>query len=271
MDLREAYRLEQKILNDQLAVVRSTIVHRGEKGRALESYVSQLLHSVLPREYGITTGFIAFPPDEIGGEPTLSDQLDIIICDALHGSPLLRLPTCDVLPLEAVFGYVEVKTKLKGTKGDSSIFHCLQQAQKVRRHTTRYFWVSTGRNSATPLRFSATSTRSYVFAFEGRGEIETLVRTASETLGESADFSGMFINDKGFFRSRPNARPEVDTIDKENALAAFKNAIVHDLARFDRYPGSVIKHKGRNVAVMTAYLDHYLPERIQTALSLKQG
>src|SRR6188508_2511747 len=98
MDLREAYRLEQQLMAKQIEVVRATLTHRGEKGRVLESYVHKFLRDALPREYGITTGFIAFPPHVTDGEATLSGQLDLIVYDALRGSPLVRLPTCDVMP-----------------------------------------------------------------------------------------------------------------------------------------------------------------------------
>lgn len=265
MDLPRAYNLERDVLAAQVEVVRATIDHRGEKGRVLESYVTRFLRDALPQQYGITTGFIAFPPRARGGVPTLSGQLDIIIYDALHGSPLMRLPTCDVLPLEAVFAYVEVKARLSGKTGESSVFGCVRQAQQVRQHTRRFFLAGTDVNSASVVRVDATSVRSYVFAFDGPRNADVQLRRAAERLGSLAELSGLFINARGFYRSRPNASPEVDHAPASHALATFRHAVVHDLARFDRWPGTVIPLGGKPAKLMTAYLDHYLPVTVRRA------
>ncbi len=279
MDLTNAYQLEQCLLTKQLAVVRASLDHPGEKGVALEEYVRRFLRHALPQEYGITTGFIAYPPDfdSPRAPPTLSGQLDIIIYDALHGSPLLRLPTCDVLPLEAVIAYVEVKAKVSSTRQHTnSIYRCAEQAQKVRKHTTRWFWASTGAHSAQVCAIGrCVSTRSYVFAFEGPKDAkkaQKALREATENLGEDAELSGMFINDCGFFRTRPNHAPEVNFMTGNAALGRFRYDILHSLARFPRYApdfpcpnipckdldeqdGAVIEP----LKTITAFLDHYAP------------
>jgi hypothetical protein len=235
MDLREAYRLEQQLMATQIEVVRATLTHGGEKGRVLESYVHRFLRDALPREYGITTGFIAFPPDAPGREPTLSSQLDIIIYDALRGSPLVRLPTCDVLPLEAVMAYVEVKAGIDATE----LRRCAQEAYEVRRHLTRWFWSNQGPNEAAPVGLlNCIATRSYVFAFEGPKSPDTVqraLREAKEQIHPLAEFSGVFINGCGLFQSAPMSEP----IAPEVALARFRNAVLHGLARFPRYAPSL--------------------------------
>lgn len=212
--------------------------HQGEKGRALEDYVHRFLRDALPQEYGITTGFIAFPPEGPGQKPTLSGQLDIIIYDALRGSPLMRLPTCDVLPLEAVLAYVEVKASVDG----SVLRACAKQAHEIRRHTTRWFWTNAGSNHAHCVGLlNCVGTRSYVFAFEGTTRPETVQRVLVEAAeaNELAAFSGVFINDCGLFQSAPIAEP-VTT----NVLATFRRSILHGLARYPRYaPGHV---RGKN-------------------------
>ena len=66
-----------------------------EKGRALEQAVFHLLRELLPGEYGLSTGFIAYHAD---GTIKLSPQLDIIIYDAVRTGPLARLSACVARP-----------------------------------------------------------------------------------------------------------------------------------------------------------------------------
>jgi len=105
-DFATLTRLEDAALSAKLEAVRAIIAHAGEKGRALEEAVTSLLRDILPAEYGLSTGFIAYHADEA---VRLSPQLDIIIYDAVRTGPLARFTACDVIPLEAVLGYVEVK------------------------------------------------------------------------------------------------------------------------------------------------------------------
>jgi hypothetical protein len=237
MDLREAYRLEQQLMATQIEVVRATLAHGGEKGRVLESYVHKFLRDALPHEYGITTGFIVFPPAVPGAEPTLSGQLDIIIYDALRGSPLVRLPTCDVMPLESVMAYVEVKASID----TDELRTCAQQAYEIRQHQTRWFWSNQGPNAAVPIGLlNCIATRSYVFAFEGPAKPETVQRTleaAKAEINSMAEFSGVFINGCGLFQSAPMAEP----IAADVALARFRNAVLHGLARYPRYAPRLLR------------------------------
>jgi uncharacterized protein DUF6602 len=107
--------IEERLLLAKLEAVRAAIVHAGEKGRALENGVQTLLRSILPAEYGLSTGFVVYHTPE---GPRLSSQLDIIIYDALRSSPIVSLETCDVFPLEAVHGYVEVKATLRSSSDE---------------------------------------------------------------------------------------------------------------------------------------------------------
>ena len=100
----EVVESEEISLNARLRATRAAIQHAGEKGRALESVVATLLRDLLPNEYGISTGFVVYVGED--DSVALSSQLDIIIYDALSSGPLVRLGPIDVVPLEAVFGYV---------------------------------------------------------------------------------------------------------------------------------------------------------------------
>jgi hypothetical protein len=310
MNLSNVHGLEQQILDCQLAVVRESISHGGEKGVALEGYVRHLLRDQLPQEYGVTSGFIAYPRAAREDDETpLSGQLDVIVYDALRCSPLVRLPTCDIVPLEAVLACIEVKTTVTATgEGDASLHKCLEQAQGIRRQTVRWFWRNTGRNSAVPVGVNCVSPRTYLFALEGP-EPATIMRglaTGMRTLGEHAEFSGVFIGTSGFFRSRPKTpgerwTPDMKHVPQAEALSAFKHALLHDLARYPRYApgvllgvdaiarlgmsarvGSIIEGTATMLTVLdldgneipvpdkleltTAYLDQYAPRAVRAML-----
>ena len=95
-------KIEEELLVAKLQAARKAIVHAGEKGRTLEHTVRSLLRAILPAEYGLSTGFVVFNSAE---GPQLSSQLDIIIYDSIRSGPIITLETCDVFPLEAVYGW----------------------------------------------------------------------------------------------------------------------------------------------------------------------
>ena len=95
-NLTELNRIEEQVLLARLSAVRASIVHAGEKGRDLEFHVRGLLRALLPAEYGLTTGFIAYAEEDT---VKLTPQLDIVIYDAIRYSPIVRMESCDVLPL----------------------------------------------------------------------------------------------------------------------------------------------------------------------------
>lgn len=134
--------IEESLLRAKLDAVRAAIAHAQEKGRALENGVRALLRSILPAEYGLSTGFVVFHTTK---GPRLSSQLDIIIYDAIRSGPIVSLETCDVFPLEAVYGYVEVKATLRSSSdeaekpADNSIEKCLITNRELRSMTDRRY------------------------------------------------------------------------------------------------------------------------------------
>src|SRR5688572_5703854 len=121
-------RIEEALLRARLEATRRAISHPGDKGRNLELQVRRVLRELLPSEYGLTTGYVVWLSPN---GPQLSTQLDVIIYDAVRYSPVVSLESCDVLPLEAVYGYVEVKASITGiaaknTKAENSIAKCAQ-------------------------------------------------------------------------------------------------------------------------------------------------
>jgi len=253
-DLLALSSIEEGLLASRLDAVRLAITHAGEKGRSLEAEVTSILRAFLPTEYGLGTGFIVFhTPDG----PRLSRQLDIIIYDALRSGPIVRLSTCDVFPLEAVYGCIEVKAALQSASdaaqawpGDS-IESCIEANGKLRQMTERRFWIPrAGTITAADLRQVAwTAVRSYVFAFSAHGTVALDARLLAQRM---ADFSarqqgdvhlhGLFIVGSLFAHTRPVDRRTAKPQDfhhieytTKHALASFKWRLLHDLARFPRF------------------------------------
>jgi hypothetical protein len=131
---------------------------------------------MLPPEYGLTTGFVAWNSPE---GSRLSPQLDLIIYDAIRHAPLVHLETCDVMPLESVYGYVEVKASIRSCPGQAdnppgdSLEACVRANGEIRRMRTRHFLVTYQGSSMSIEEESHPwlAMRAYVVAFEAQGSI----------------------------------------------------------------------------------------------------
>jgi hypothetical protein len=270
-DFSKLSSLEEDVLAARLEAVRASISHSGEKGRALEFDVRQLLRGILPPEYGLTTGFIAATSPE--GTITLSPQLDIIIYDAIRHSPLIHLESWDVLPIEAVYGYVEVKASLTSTSdaadhpASNSIEACINTNQELRKLDQRVFNVPF---DGSPIivgarRVKWLAPRGYVIAFEPDGAVvcdpDKFASRMAEVLKctRAAHLHGVLIPRHGFFYTKPvDVRTAMDddyshvVYTTDHPLLAFKTILLRGLATFQRPPegwttaiDQYLSHKGR--------------------------
>lgn len=236
--LRRFYDSEEERLRATLCGVRSALLHAGEKGRALENEVTALIRKMLPSEYGVSTGFVAY---SVNGDLRLSSQLDVVIYDASRGASLVTLDTCKVLPLEVVYGYVEIKTSLDS----SCLSKCLRKNRILRSMTERRFWEPySGSPPETvpigPLQW--TPIRSFIFAFESRFETVDELRNAIRNRlkkSRGVHLHGVFVAGFGFFsphRIHGEWKDEVSDLfsTSTHALTAFKVALIKSLATFRR-------------------------------------
>ncbi|WP_367889966.1 DUF6602 domain-containing protein [Serinicoccus kebangsaanensis] len=79
--------------------------HAGDRGENREQILVDFLERHLPNRYGVTKGQI------MTKSGTLSHSADVIIYDALNCPVLYRSRTA-VLPVEGVYGIIEVKSRL---------------------------------------------------------------------------------------------------------------------------------------------------------------
>ena len=247
---------EEQILSAQLNSIRAAISHPGEKGSSLEIHVREFLRSFLPGEYGISSGFIAYHDNCVGGTAKnpkylpqkdiirLSTQLDVIIYDALRFGPIMSLGSADVFPLEAVYAYMEVKSKIEST---AMLKKLLVQSRSIRKMQTKFYQVpvdNTYTKTALAVGSELISTRSFAFALgasDSLGDHNEISRKIESKIQETKGFlSGMYIQDKGYFRSHHSETEDdplngtVESVGQDNALLQFKMALLAALSRFPR-------------------------------------
>jgi hypothetical protein len=253
-DIAALNRAEEQLLQARLDSVRAAIAHAGEKGRDLEFHVRHLLRDLLPAEYGLTTGFIAH---EVNGKVELSNQLDLIIYDAVRYGPLIHLESCDVVPLEGVYGYVEVKAAIRSSSrgakkpaGDT-IDGIVKQNAAIRELRTRVYRTVLG---GSPIEVETRvehwlAPRAYVVAFEAGGNAKpnTFAKRLALALERQGDahVHGILIPNYGFFYTRAVDVRSADADDyfhvkytTDHPLLAFKSILLQGLATFQRAPES---------------------------------
>jgi len=246
-------KIEEDALVARLEAIRKAISHPGEKGRALESEVARVVRSFLPGEYGLSSGFVAFHSAK---GPQLSQQLDLIIYDALQGGPIAGLGSCDVFPLEAVYGYIEVKASLRSTSdrvktyADNSIETCILRNKRLRRMRQRKYYRPRDGSPIEAVLFTkkCIPIRSFVFAFETSGKVarnpeqfaKRIFEFSRETTG--VHLHGVFVGGSAYYETVPVDTAKAKPADfyhvkytRENALAVFRYRLLHSLSRFPRH------------------------------------
>src|ERR1700759_3745396 len=93
--LQRVFRLQSRILTGVLP-------HAGKRGSNDEERCKEFLKNVLPRRYGISSGFVVSSTEDSKPSP----EQDVIIFDDLLNSPLYREPSAGVFPVEMVYATV---------------------------------------------------------------------------------------------------------------------------------------------------------------------
>ncbi|HAV8751953.1 TPA: hypothetical protein J4O52_002008 [Escherichia coli] len=89
------------------------IHHSGDKGENREEFLMDFLKAHLPKRYGVTKGEV------ITKEGLRSHAIDIIIYDAVN-CPVLYAGKTSILPVEGVYGIIEVKSTLSKSEFDDA-------------------------------------------------------------------------------------------------------------------------------------------------------
>jgi hypothetical protein len=123
--LKEAFALEQKLLQVKLELSGQSVTHPGTLGEVNENYLIDVLRRYLPNRYAIDTGIV------IDSNGSTSDQIDVIVYDNQYTPTLLDQQSHRFVPAEAVYGVFEVKP----TINKAYIEYAGDKAESVRRLT----------------------------------------------------------------------------------------------------------------------------------------
>lgn len=144
--------------------ISSKILHNGEKGTARENILEEYLKNYIPEKYCFSKGTIVDYKD------VQSKQVDIIIHDKFMTPCLIDMDNTKVVPIESVYGVVEVKSTL--TKEE--LRKCVLNIESVRKLEKR-----TVNGYSFP-------TAGLVFAYDSDASLEAVYKNLIE-LSEKVD------------------------------------------------------------------------------------
>lgn len=97
--------------------------HFPTEGYHCEVLLKEYLRANLPSRFSVDTGFIRAEPVEFDGKKLYaSPQIDILIHDCQHHSPLYRIGDLVVVQPEAVVAIIEVKKTLTSTELQDALY-----------------------------------------------------------------------------------------------------------------------------------------------------
>lgn len=250
--IKEIFELQSKVLTGALP-------HYGERGRNDEQRLSKLLEQVLPRRYSLGTGFIISSHPDLAPSP----QVDIIIHDEVHNSPLFRELAANVFPIEAVYATVEVKSdlSLEKLREAAEAVVIIRRMAKKDKYYAHYVSVDAAERRAdilpqvmeVQLR-STLPPRAYIVGYDA--DAETPDSFVSRLTKLSSEFPEMFLH--GIYAVRQNwffcqdYGQRTFTTFKENGLLAFISKLIPDLQSFDMKPMAISRYIENDLLRATA-------------------
>jgi hypothetical protein len=121
--LRDAFVLEQKLLQTKLSLATQSVTHPGTKGEVNERHFIETLRKYLPQRYVIDGAIV------IDSKGATSDQIDVVVFDNQFSPTLLDQERHRYVPAEAVYAVFEVKPKI--TK--ATVEYASKKAESVRK------------------------------------------------------------------------------------------------------------------------------------------
>lgn len=138
--------------------ITSKIQHNGEKGTARENILEEYLKSYIPEKYCFSKGTIVDCKD------VQSRQVDIIIHDKFLTPYLVDMKDTKIVPIESVYGVVEVKSTLTKEELRKSVKN-IESVRKLEKKTISGF---------------SFPTAGMVFAYDSDASLETVYKNLNE-------------------------------------------------------------------------------------------
>lgn len=227
----------------QTRVLTGALLHYEERGRNDEQRVTKLLEQVLPRRYSLGTGFIICSH----GDLPASRQMDIVIHDEIHNSPLFRELAANVFPIESVYATVEVKANLSIDKlrEAATALALIRQMAKRGKYYASYALVNDAvrSNDAQPQAIeipipSQLAPRGFVVGFDADAATpESFIERLTTLVNEqpSIFLHGVYaIKQNWFFAQEYNRKSFKQFL--TNGLLAMISKLISDLQSFSMKP-----------------------------------
>lgn len=222
-------------------LARSLIKHKAEKGRVVEGVVKAALRAILPVRFSLGTGFI------VTSAGHASPQLDVVIYDAFHNAPIILEGGVGLFPVECVYAFVEVKSKLDtdGVKRTAKAIGQIRSFAVEKSYETYATGGPVDKPVAVPLPiFDNLPPRSYVFALRSELSTDTLVETIKQST-ESADahiHALAVIETDLFIAQRPYKDPHEFDLQTGKVMAHFGASVLHGVQSMPMMPASMSKY-----------------------------
>jgi len=244
------YEALRKIFELESLVLTATLPHRGERGRNDEERVRAFLAKVLPRRFSVGTGFLVCSNPAVPA----SRQIDTVVFDEIHNSPLHRELAAHVFPIEMVYGTVEVKGLLK----PSDLIPTLRSIAEVRRLAKEKQYVvygstSVGQNQpdqlvVVPIEVTEKlAPRAFIFAYDATWRTMSGFRDAfKQALMKVPDahVHGVIVLAKEWFAYQVPYSGEERQVKhySDNSLLRFIKKMMHDLGSFPMHQVSIDRY-----------------------------
>jgi hypothetical protein len=187
--------------------------HKGERGTFREQIVSRLLRPFLPACYGVGTGEV-FSEDGAS-----SNQVDLVIYDAVFSNVLFRDGATSLFPCESVYGSIEVKSNLSTEELEMAIGNIRSLKRLPRAASDMMDLLPFSHLDVdAPLTYNTAKLNPYlgiIFAYDGltaesAGKVlEDALRAALQKNPADADLlpNGVFCLKRGYLLLRSQASP----------------------------------------------------------------
>ena len=172
--LKEFFEASSESMKLYFKQVTSQIHHHGEKGSAREEKVKELLEKYLPKKYSVTNGTVTNTKDH------QSRQVDVIIHDNLFTPILQDFQSSKVIPIESLYGLIEVKSTLSKVE----LNKCINNIKSVKNLNPNQQFLKIG----------------CVFAYTSDSSLETIrknLEELSKELPTSLKINCLCVLDKG--------------------------------------------------------------------------
>lgn len=127
VELKEIFSAIAKKMQIDFNLQSKGIQHRGLKGRARETVLGKFLREYLPKSFGIGHGEI------LSFDGKRSDEMDIVIYDAVSCPILYCEDEVQIFPAEAVYAVIQVKSHLNTKELEKSLENITSAKELVKK------------------------------------------------------------------------------------------------------------------------------------------